>query len=164
MYDHNGEFQGAMMVLEDVGEKEEITAELKRTKNDFDKLDMKFHDVHTKLKLVNTEISAYDTQIDRISEEKNREIGNISKILDDKQRELENINKNLEEKQESLNFVEQMLAGKQKELEFDTESKGSSQVWKEKLKLYDEIDKSLGISEENSLKTKKLLDDSEEDI
>ncbi len=37
-----------------------------------------------------------------------------------------------------------------------------SKTWKEKLKLYDEIDKSLGITDEETLKTKKL--DNEKDL
>ena len=60
MHDQNGEFQGAMLILDDVSETQEIHAELQRKTQDLEKLDSRFQDVYTKLKLANEEKTAVD--------------------------------------------------------------------------------------------------------
>jgi len=176
LFDSNGGFQGSILRLDDVSDTEGIHAELKRKQDDFEKLDRKFQDVYTKLKLVSQEKSAYDEHLSRLGNDKNREIGNLSRVLEEKQRELEsindsiinksdelnNLNKSLEENKSNLSFVESELTRKQQELE--TDPKEVSKILKDKLKLIGEIDKSIGIPEQETLKTKKMLDETEEEI
>jgi len=176
LFDSNGEFQGAIMRLDDVSDTEGTQAELRRKQDDFEKLDRKFQDVYTKLKLVTQEKSAYDEHLSRLGDDKNREIGNLSGALKEKQRELEsinntimnksgeltNLNKALEENKSNLSFVESEISKKRQELGSFIEPKDVSKALKDKLRLIDEIDKSIGLPEEETLKTKKMLDDSEE--
>ena len=75
---------------------------------------------------------------------------------------LDGIITKLEEDRSTLSFVESELERKQIALETGeggNETPGTA--WKEKLKIYDEIDKSLDIVD-NNLKTKKLKEESDE--
>jgi len=166
------------MRLDDVSDTEGIQAELRRKQEDFEKLDSKFHDVYTKLKLVTQEKSSYDAHLSRLGKDKNREIGNLSRALEEKQRELEsvnntilnksgeldNLNKALEENKSNLIFIESEISQKRQELDSFNEPKEVSKAFKDKLKLIDEIDRSIGQTEEETLKTKKMLDNSEDEV
>ena len=82
---------------------------------------------------------------------------NINKSITSKSSILNDLTSKIEENQTSLKMIEGELAKRQEEL---NQTKLSDEqletIWKEKLKLYDEIDKSLGIKEEDLLKTKKI--------
>jgi len=176
MHNQNGEFLGAIMTLDDISDTEGIQAELKRKQEELEKLDSKFKDVNTKLKIANTGKILVDGQIQKANEEKQREIEHIGSLLEKKQRELESISssitsktdelesitKKLEEDKSALQTVENELARRRAELENPplTEEELGKTV-KEKIKIFDEIDKSLGIDEQESLKTKKISGESD---
>ena len=74
-----------------------------------------------------------------------------------KKSELSNITAKLHETTSTLNLVEAELQRKQTEVDISSKTETPSDAWKEKLKLYDEIDKSLDNAEDR-LKTKKIED------
>ena len=103
-------------------------------------------------------------------EERKREIEHIGGLLEKKQRELESLDNSiasktgeleslsdkLEENKSALQTLENEIARRKAELEITPPTEEElSKTWKEKLKIYDEIDKSLAITEEDTLKTKK---------
>jgi hypothetical protein len=171
MSSENGEFLGALMVLDDISDTKEISAELKRKQEDLEKLDSKFKDIHTKLKIADKGKISVEGQIPKftleqqkkmkhignILEEKQKELMSISKAISSKHDELGSVTKKLEEEKSSLEMVENELSKKKLELQTPplTEEELGKTV-KEKLKLFGEIDKSLSIVEDDNLKTKKI--------
>jgi len=141
-------------------------------------LKLLFFRIKLSIPVVTQEKSAHDEHLSRLGEGKNREIGNLSRVLEEKQRELEsisnsiidksgeldNLNNALEENKSNLSFVESEISKKRQELDSFSEPKDVSKVLKDKLKLISEIDKSIGMPEEETLKTKKMLDDSEKEV
>ena len=171
MHDQNGEYLGAIMVLDDISETKEISAELKRKQEDLEKLDSKFKDVYTRLKIVDKGKIIVEGQIPKVNDEHQREIKHIGNLLEEKQKELESIcksisskndelgsiTKKLEEDKSTLKMVENELV--RRKLEIETPQLNEEELGKavkEKLKLFDEIDKSLSIVDEDNLKTKKI--------
>ena len=143
-----------------------------------EKLDNRFQEVFTRLKLVSQDKLAVDRRmiggdvegqyevkhIGDVIGEKEKELERINDILSRKTSELDSVSVKLEESRSALKMVESELAKKRAELEgIAADEEALSKAWKEKLKIYDEIDKSLGILEENGLKTKKLSHESEEE-
>jgi len=167
--DSNGEIQGAVMVINDISEITKMQAELKQKQHDLENLDNRFQETYTKLKLVNMGENVSNMNIKTDLEKENKEINHITGILDEKRMELDSLNKSialkasefgdisvkLEEGKSALSLIQSELEKKQKEAEL---SKMPGEGWKEKLKIYDEIDKCLDASEDK-LKTKKLSDE-----
>jgi len=178
MFDNSGEFQGSMMILEDISDTGEIQAELKRKDEDLEKLESRFKDVYNKLQIANRGQITIDQRFMKLSEDKQREMENIGKLLENKKRELDlvndsiasktgelgNISVKIEEGKSALQMVESELTKRKTELESATPSTSEalSKALKEKLKIYDEIDKSLGITDDNAIKTKKIEHEKEE--
>ena len=172
--DEKNELQGSILIVDDVSDRAEIQAELNRKQDELKQLDQQFQQVHTRLMLKDKEKIAFDNDIMKMKEEQGEELDNITGMLEKKQQELEVIDKNislkndelsnittkLEENKNTLSFVESELARKKIELEMDEGMNQPGTAWKEKLKIYDEIDKSLDVVD-NNLKTKKLKEESE---
>ena len=171
LLDNNGDFHGSIMMLDDVSEREGIQAELQRKHEDLQKLDSKFQDVYTRLKLVNEDKLAADEHLLKVGKDKQRELRHVANLLEEKQQELEGLNNSIslkngeledistkiEESRSNLQMVETELARRKTELETTPLSDDElSKTWKEKLKIYDEIDKSLSPTDEEPLKTKKI--------
>jgi PAS domain S-box-containing protein len=168
MNDKNGEYKGAIMVLDDISETEEINSELKRKQEEFEKLDSRFKEVNTKLKI------AVDGQIPRVDEEKQREVEHIGSLIENKKKEfeticnsiasknteLENISKILDENKSILKTLEKDLAIKRDTPESPPLSEENiSKTVTEKLNLINEIDKTLGLTDDDSLRTKKIAEE-----
>jgi len=177
MIDNKGEFQGAIILLEDVSDTEEMQAEIRRREEEFETLDSKFKDVYTKLQIANKEKLAVDEHFKLLGDEKQKEKENLSNSLEKKQKELESLNISIESRSKELDIVtiklgetksylqtvENDIARKKTELEHIHPSEEAlSKAWREKLKIYDEIDKSLGITSGDILKTKKIEHKTEE--
>ena len=171
LHDNNGQFQGSIMILEDVSEKEEIQAELIKRQEELSELDSRFQQVYSKLRLVEQERFERNQHLLKVTEDKQKDIEHIGKIIDKKKNDLETINNNIISKTnelESINLkiadtksklmdVENELAQKKVDLEYAPKNEEElSKTFKDKLKIIDEIDKSLGIAENQSLKTKKI--------
>jgi hypothetical protein len=176
MHSDTGEIQGSLMILDDVSETEHFKAALERKESDLQRLDSKFQDVYTKLKLISQDKTSMDAHIQNLGSEKEKQIRHFSKILEEKQNELnnitkhinlktgelENINERLNENRTSLQIVENELSQRRSDLENIALNEDIlSKTWKDKLKIYDEIDKTLGVEEQEILKTKKIAQEEE---
>jgi hypothetical protein len=171
MHDNIGQFQGTIMIFDDVSEKEEIQAELRKKELELTELDIKFQDVLSKFQLVEQDRFSRNGHQLKVGNETVRNIEHVGNILDEKNRDLEKINSNIIAKTDELKSInskimenktklidiENEIAQKKIELEFPPKSEEDlSKTFKDKLKIIDEIDKSLGISEGDPLKTKKI--------
>ena len=176
MHNKNGELQGSIMVFDDISETEHFKSELQRKETDLRKLDSKFQDVYTKFKLVSQDKTSMDEHLQNLGTEKEKQIKHFSRLLEEKQNELNNITNQinaktgeledvttrLQDNRASLQTVENELSRRRTELENTAmNDEILSKTWKEKLKIYDEIDKTLGVEEQEILKTKKLEAESE---
>ena len=171
MHDQKGEIHGSIMVFDDISKTHEAQAELQRKKQEIQHLENRYQDAYTKLKMVNQGKLSMSDHLLNLEKEKEQQIKHVGRILEEKQKQLEDMNKTIsskenmlndlsskiEEKQTSLKMVEGELARRQEEL---TQTKLSDEqleeIWKDKLKIYDEIDRSLGLTEEDLIKTKKI--------
>jgi len=176
IFDDKNEFQGSFLIVNDVSDTAEIQAELKRNQDELEKLDQQFKEVHTKFTIMDREKNAFNKDLITIRNNQDKALNQITGLLKEKQKELDlldksislktdelgNISTTLKENQNTLSFVESELTRKQMELETGNESIDTiGSTWREKLKIYDEIDKSLETVDDN-LKTKKLKEDNDE--
>jgi hypothetical protein len=145
IFNNNGEFQGILMVIKDVTDMVIVQSELRKKDEELGRLDSKLKE--EKLKELE--------HIDNLVEKKQRELESLSGSIALKTEELDGVSIKLQENKSALELTENKLA-KKVELESATPSQeGFTENWNEKLKLYDEIDKFLGINDD-SLKTKKI--------
>jgi chromosome segregation protein len=175
MHDQNGEFQGAIVILDDISDTEEIHAELRRKQQDLKKLDGKYREIHTQFELLNRERNATDNGIKKIKDEvdkRNKKMRNIESDLEKGQKTLETTNEliasktselnalteELREKNSMLSLIEFELQRKQKELEIDGKiTEMPDQPLKGRLTLSSEIDQHLDTTD-GELRTKKIED------
>jgi chromosome segregation ATPase len=176
IFDENNEFTGSVLIVNDVSHNAEIQAELKRKQGELERLDQQFKEVHTKFKIMDKERNAFDSDLIKIRENQSRELNNITGMLKEKQQELGVLDKSislkndeltgiinkLNENKSTLSFVESEITRKQTELETGQKANETpGNAWRDKLKIYDEIDKSLEVVDDN-LKTKKLKEGTDE--
>jgi PAS domain S-box-containing protein len=172
LLDNSGELQGTIMVFVDVSDVAEAQAKLVRTEEEFRILENRFQQNNTKLKVVDMEKNAMSTELMKMKTEfetRVKERTDMKMMFDGKQKELDHISESIALKLNELNTVTIKLDGfrsvlelleserKQKKGEADKPLGVPSDAWKEKLKIYDEIDKCLNITDDG-LKTKKLKD------
>ena len=176
MHDTDGQFQGSIMILDDISEKEEIHAELNKKQEELNELNTKFEKVYSKLQFIEQDRFARDQYMMKVGDDNQKKIDDIKSILDKKKKELETLNSNIISKTSELESIntkilesksilidfENKIAQKKFDLNRTSQSEGElSKTFKDKLKIIDEIDKTLGKSEEEPLKTKKLDADNE---
>jgi PAS domain S-box-containing protein len=176
LINEKGLFKGSIVVFDDVSKTEEIKAELIRKQSDLKAMDIKFKDVFTRLKVANEEKNAIDDHLLSVGKDKQIQVQKFNKLLEEKQKELEKLNTDLSSKNNelegittrlnenraTLETVENELSKRRTELNVTPQSdEALSKIWREKLKIYDEIDKSLGPAEEDIIKTKKIQHETE---
>jgi len=92
-------------------------------------------------------------------EEKQKELTSLGEVLVTKMNELNNVTVKVEEGKNLLSTLAAEIERKHKELSSVSDTlPGQKETWTEKLKIYDEIDKCLNVTDD-ALKTKKLKDD-----
>jgi PAS domain S-box-containing protein len=174
LLDAHGELQGTMMIIDDKSDLAATQAELERKQHDLEQLDARFQETYAKLKLADIadmgrfkgerEVLAMRSELERktkdftaVMEEKQRELDSLHQSILSKTSELDHVTIQLEQGKAALALVADELVKRQRELESKDEET-RSESWKEKLKIYSEIDKCLNITAEDTLKTKKLKD------
>ena len=169
LFNSNGDFQGFLMVIEDVSETVIAQAELRRKNEELERIDSKFKEMNNRLQIANKGQIAVDDNLIKLREEKLKELEHINTLVENKQRELESLGGSINLKTEELDGVSIKLQENKSNLEMienelvkktELESiippqEGLTNNWKEKFELFDEIDKFLGINDD-TLKTKKI--------
>jgi hypothetical protein len=95
--------------------------------------------------------------------EKQKELESLDKCIEVKTGELENLNSKLEEHVSALKLAESQIGRRQMEqvIEETRAETPTGEVLRDKIKLFDEIDRSLDATG-GDIKTKKIEEDSEE--
>jgi PAS domain S-box-containing protein len=171
--DSAGEIQGAFMIMSDISDIAEIQATFERQKEELLGLEQRYQEAYAKLKLSDIEKNAICDDLLKVRtelESKTQTAGHVNIILEEKKRELETTNELITSKVHELNDVTRKLNGMR--LEFDAlqiEKKKqevektpfvSSEDWKDKLKIYAEIDRWLNCTDDG-MKTKKIKETEE---
>ena len=158
LIDGNGEFQGVMMVIDDVTNIVGMQAEIERKQEEMKDLDRRFKETFTRLKLADMAKNGAS----KIAP--GPELDNRIKELDhtDRQKMVrELINESIKLGGDKA-IVGELQSGTKEELGLEERSEeGEESTWKEKLRIYDKIDECLDATEDN-IKTKKLTDDKSE--
>jgi uncharacterized coiled-coil protein SlyX len=167
--DNNGEFQGVAIVIDDVSNIANIEAELTRKQEDIENLTSRLQDTYTKLKIANMDRDSFElkprfdisnaAKLEDNIEKRMKKLETINESIESKINELNDVTVKLAESKSVLDKVGAEIQKRQKELqsgEMDSKDK-MNETWRNKLKIYDEIDKCLNITDDN-LKTKKLKD------
>jgi hypothetical protein len=163
LINENGELQGIVMVINDSTNIINMQTEIKRKQEEFEKLNNQFQDTYTKLKLANIEKKSEEKLTAKsefqLTAEKNistkKEIENNLVKEPNITSESNNVSIHLDEKKSSIADV---ISDFEKKIECNDPNDKEDRSWKEKIKIYNEIDKKLG-HEEESIKTKKLEED-----
>jgi PAS domain S-box-containing protein len=175
LIDRTGEFQGAVLVMNDVSAIAGLQAELQQKKDELDTITSRYQGMQTRLKFSDMEKQALNAEVltvkqdldqrmeqvfmrEKMIEEKQRELTSLGEALVTKMNELNNVTIKVDEGKSLLNALTVEIERKHKELSSVSDSmSGQKETWKEKLIIYDEIDKCLNITDD-TLKTKKLKD------
>ena len=163
LIDSKGEFQGIVMVMDDATSIIGMQAELERKQEEIEDLNNRFQETYTRLKLANMEKNSASritakTELDT-SVKETEHIDGQKELKDESIKTLEpnNLTIKLGEEESTVGKFIAEMEGKVEELDSEDEEV----TWKEKLKICDEIDKSLDVEKDN-LKTKKLKDEESE--
>jgi PAS domain S-box-containing protein len=171
LLDSTGALQGMLMVIDDISDVAEVQARCERQQEDMKTLEGRFQETFRNLKAADMEKNAMNTELMKLRSELElgtKTKGTIDTMIGDKQKELDAMNQSISSKMNELNIVTIKLEGIKSVLEMlETERQKKnlerppaipSDAWKERLKIYDEIDKSLNVADDG-LKTKKLKDE-----
>jgi len=171
--DGDEETQGAFMIVHDISDVTEIQARLERQKEEILALELRYQDAYAKLKVSGIEKNAICDDLTKVRTEldsKTKTAGHVDVLLEEKKRELETTNELITSKVHELNDITKKLDGIRLELDvFETEKKKMemqktppvpNEELKEKLKIYNEIDKWLNCKED-AIQTKKIKEPEE---
>ena len=94
MFNKEGKFQGSIMVIDDISESQEVISELKQKNEDLERLQNKFRDVHTKLKLIEKDKHTIteDKIVKADTNDLQKKIADMTEILTSRNTELEKVN------------------------------------------------------------------------
>ena len=161
--DSKDEVKGVITVINDVSKIAEVQAELNRRQEELDSLNNKFQDVYTQLKLVDRERNQGTLHTDSILKQKKEELESLNETIVSKSSEINNLNKELEKRKSALDLAQSELEKSQKEKEITEKiMEMPEKPLSGKLRLIEEIDKSLDM-EDNNLKTKKIQEPNPEE-
>jgi chromosome segregation ATPase len=160
------------MVIVDVSDVAEVQSRLEQSEQELRNLENRFQENNLRLKVLDMEKNAVSNELVKMKSEFEGRTGEMTHIhiaVDEKQKELETINESLVMRSNELQMATMKLQGiksvldileseKQKKLDSEKSVTVPGDSWKEKIKIYDEIDKCLNVTD-NGLKTKKLKDD-----
>jgi hypothetical protein len=135
LLDSTGEFQGIIMVIDDVTSVVAMQAELQRKGEEMDSLNRRFQETYTKLKLASIERN----QVSRFASEIQREP--VKEVVKPDER--------------------RFIAGDVEKQRRDEAEQEEGVTWKGDLRIAKEIDESLDVTD-GPLKTKKLKDEESE--
>jgi len=180
LLDSSGESNGAVLSIKDVSEFADTQANLLRTQEELESVRKKFEESHVAMKALSMQNAALSTELhdmrqdfshrtadvqrfDTTLGEKQKELVSLQELLETRTGELQSVTTKLDEQKSMLHVLSEELVKKQQELETVG---GQGPVapldnWKDKLKIYDEIDKCLSITDE-TLKTKKMKSENDE--
>lgn len=164
------EMQGAFMIVHDINDVTEIQARLERQREEILALELRCQEASGTLKVSDIEKDATGDDLAKARSEldaKTKIAGHVDVLLEGKKRELEATNELIATKVHELNDVTKKLDGIrlelgvfEKKMEMQKAPPVPNEDWKEKLKIYNEIDKLLNCKEE-SLQTKKIKEPEE---
>jgi chromosome segregation ATPase len=171
LFEGNEETQGAFLIVYDISDVTDLQKRLERQKEEILALETRCQDTYTQLKAPTIENTVGSKDATMIRTELDvKTTGHVEALLEEKKRELEATNELIASKVHELNDVTKKLDGIRLELDvFEAEKKKMdmqktppvpSEEWKEKLKIYNEIDKWLNGREEG-LQTKKIKESEE---
>jgi len=169
LFNGNEEAHEAFMIVRDISDVSDIQARLERQKEEILALESRCEDAHARLKVadvgrhtIGKDLPKVQTDLDSTT------TGHIEFLLEEKRRELDTTNELIASKVQELNDITKKLDGIRLEMDvFEAEKKKMqktppvpSEEWKEKLKIYNEIDKWLN-GKEDGLQTKKIKEPEE---